>query len=307
MEATTPWMHYCEEGSTKVFVLCNITNLKEIFTWKYPVPYNSVFPFDSVQVKNVVYFCGGGVPKSEQHALEYFRVMIEASINDKMEVHLDRKANMLVPRANHTLTAIRHDILYVVGGENTEGCLNVCEMYNLEHNQWRSAATLQEKKKWVSVVLYNNQFLYAFGGCTGTPDKQSDLIETLDTQDSGAKHWTVVKLTSGAELWTKGYHFGLAQIADNCVLVFGGQTGKTTSQTCCLFKPVQLTLEPQRKLLAADSFSKGKLGSAEDSIVIVGSHNYALHLFHLPTKRWDLMSKSFWNPVIRTAYKSETF
>ena len=60
METEDVWMHYCEDPKSKQFILCNIEDIKEVQTRKYHVPYDSLYLFDTVQLKNVIYFSGGG-------------------------------------------------------------------------------------------------------------------------------------------------------------------------------------------------------------------------------------------------------
>ncbi len=312
MEADDEWLHYCEEPRTRQFVLCNLKNLKEIQPRKLEVPYDSSYLFDSVQLKNLIYFSGGGSPATDTSPEQFYQIMIRVTITkkapmDSIEIVKDKMASMNVVRANHTMLAANNKLLYVIGGTNTSGNLSSCEEYDIAANKWREVASLNEKKKWISACACKGRYIYVFGGAVGAEAQGTDMIECLDITNKAAKVWEVIKLSAGQDLWTKCFFVGAVTLEDNYFLLFGGVVKAAEKDHCIAFNPTTRKMEKRNPLLRPDAFYRTKWGVREGKAVIVGSHDGDLHIFDKKTGKWDLMVKSIWNPDYGLAPKSDTF
>lgn len=301
------WMHYCEDPRSKRFVLCNINNLKEVTTWRFNVPYDSLYCFNSVQINNLIFFTGGGNPASESSPEQFYQIIMRITVMPSMEVIADKLANMKVPRANHAMEAIGNKKLYVVGGSNSSGYIDSCEEYDINANSWREIASLNEKKKWLSLCHFKDRFLYAIGGCINDEHKGSCLIECLDTTNPMKKKWDIIKLDSGSGLTKSAFFVGLMNIFDSCILLFGGVL-KSEEENCCFaFDPIKKTLEEQKGLLKRDSFYRTRYGVNGKNFAIVGCRDGDLHIYDIETKKWDLMVRKIWNPNYEITIKADTF
>lgn len=263
------WMHYCEEGNNKQLILCDIKDLKSIQAWKLNVPYESGFSFDTSQIKNFIYFTGGGNPPSEGSPMQFYQITMRMTIMPDMGTVSDKLANMNIPRANHTMEPMGDSKLYVIGGSNSSGYLSSCEEYNIATNKWREIASLNEMKQWVSVCSYKQRYFYAFGGCIIDESKGSPLIEFLDMEDAGAKCWNIVKIVAGGDLLKASYMTGVVSVADDCILIFGGGIGKDFKDTCARFDPMKQTIEKGSSLLKKDNFYRTKYGISNNTIAII--------------------------------------
>eukprot|EP01022_Parablepharisma_sp_SALTPOND_P020935 TRINITY_DN3941_c0_g1_i1.p2 TRINITY_DN3941_c0_g1~~TRINITY_DN3941_c0_g1_i1.p2 ORF type:complete len:331 (+),score=44.40 TRINITY_DN3941_c0_g1_i1:78-1070(+) len=307
MEAEDEWMHYCEEPKSGQFVLCSLKDLKEIQTRKYRVPYDSLYLFDTVQTKNIIYFSGGGAPASESSAEQFYQIMMKVTIKPTMDTVADKLANMNTARANHAMAAVGSKFLYAVGGVNSSGNIASCEEYNIETNKWREIAQLNEKKKWVTLCSYKGRYLYAFGGSTNNEAKATDIIEFLDTSNPTAKTWEVIKLTSGKDLWTNCFFVGAVPVSDKCIMLFGGIVKDAEKDNCVGFNPETKAMEKRGNLLRPDAFYRTKYGMKGEKFAIVGSHDGDLHIYDKAQGKWDLMLKTIWNPEYGVELKADTF
>eukprot|EP00826_Nyctotherus_ovalis_P027459 TRINITY_DN2146_c0_g1_i1.p1 TRINITY_DN2146_c0_g1~~TRINITY_DN2146_c0_g1_i1.p1 ORF type:complete len:306 (-),score=89.47 TRINITY_DN2146_c0_g1_i1:1409-2326(-) len=305
MEEDT-WMHYCEDPKAKQLVLCDMKDIKAIQTWRLNSPYDSSYYFDTVQVKNFIYFTGGGTPVSEASPEQFYQITMRMTIMPSMVTVADKLANMNFPRANHTMEAVGGTRLYVVGGSNSSGNLSSCEEYNIAENKWREIAPLNEKKKWISVCAYKAKHLYAFGGYLSDESNASDLIEVLDMENP-LKAWEVVKIESGEELFKNTFLPGAIPVADDCILVFGGIVKTEVKDACFAFDPVKRTLTKRRGILKKDSFYRTKYGKKGDTFGIVGAHDGDLHYYDSTKGKWGLMLKKIWNPDYGFAIKADTY
>lgn len=302
------WTHYCEVLKSKQFVLCTLNSFSDVGTRRFNTPYDSAYLFDTVQIKNVIYFSGGGTPSPEL----FYQSMMKITISPSMEIVADKLACMGTARANHTMVEVGEKAIYVIGGTNTSGNIASCEEYNIATNKWRDIASLSEKKKWVSVCPYKGRYLYAFNGAINTAEKAVDTvscntIERLDLADTSAKVWSVIKLASGKELWKSCCFAAVVPISETCIMVFGGIVHEATLDDCLGFNPTTNTIERKKNLLRPDAFYRTKYGMKGDKFAIVGSRNGDLHIFEKSKDKWDLMVKSIWNPVQGIVIKYDTF
>ena len=55
--------------------------------------------------------------------------------------------------------------IYVLGGIVSKGEVsNLCEVYNVDTNEWRPIAAMNEKKLSCSAWIFNDTYLFVFGG-----------------------------------------------------------------------------------------------------------------------------------------------
>lgn len=304
MEAIS-WMHYCEDPRSRRYVLCDISDLKEVSTWRYNAPYESLYCFNTVQLANLIYFTGGGAPASEASQELFYQITMQVAIMPSMETVADRLANMKIARANHGMEGIGNS-LYVLGGSNSSGYLDLCEEYDIANNSWRNIARLGERKKWISTCVFNSRYLYCFGGCINDKGEPSKLIECLDITNLLAESWESIELTAGKELIKGSFFIGAMNISDSYILLFGGIL-KAEDDLCVAFDPVKRTFERQKGILKRDSFYRTRYGASGKNYVIVGCRDGDLHIYDKETRKWSLMVKKIWNPKYEIAIKADTF
>lgn len=304
MEAGEEYSHFCDDQQNKCFV---VYNLKDRQTRKYEVPYETVYLFDSVQVKNDIYFTGGGLPPAGGKPEQFFHNAVKVSILPDMDTTSDKLNSMKVSRANHTIVALTPNLLYVVGGCNSKAEIPSCEEYNVAKKTWREIAYLNEKKMWVSVCGVDGKYLYAFGGSSNLKPKESEMIEYLDSQDAAAKFWTKVTITAGKESWRRSFFIGCLQTSSDEILLFGGLVNQTEVDETSIFNFKKCAMTKGEKLARPDAFYRTKPGRMGNDITIVGSCEGDLHTYNIADKKWGLVKKETWNPEVGFTIKADTF
>jgi N-acetylneuraminic acid mutarotase len=249
---------------------------------------------------------GGGTSASESTPEQFFQIMMRVTIQPSMDIIVDKLANMFVARANHAMEAIGKQHLYVFGGTNSSGYLDSCEEYDIETNNWRMVARLNEKKKWMSACTFNSRYLYSFGGCVSDKNEVSKEIECFDTTDRSAKIWEVIKLAAGDSLLKGAFFIGTMNISNSYILLFGG-VAKAEDDSCVVFEPVKRKLEKQKGLLKHDSFYRTKYGVSGKEYAIVGYRQGDLHIYDEETKKWNFIVKKIWNPKFEIEIKADSF
>jgi hypothetical protein len=226
---------------------------------------------------------------------EFYSITMKIIMSEDSEAQPYRMANMNVGRTSHAMNFLNKDFLYVVGGINSSGELAVCEEYNVATNKWTIIASLNEKKKWVSLCSYGGKFLYAFGGICGKT--ATEAIEFYDAASTGAKYWTPIKLSIGKEFWNKRFFSGVVSYSEDCIMVFGGVVNEKETDECLGFNPKTNALTKMDCIVKPDTFqlSKPKLFAKE--LYAVGSMRDDMHKYIKEEKKWKLMPVAIWDPI----------
>ena len=301
------WLHFCDDAKSKFFAVCNIDNTKEIVTRKFPVPYETTYFFDTVQIKNTIYFTGGGLPLTDYSPEQYFQITMRFTIKPDMDTAVTKLTNMCVARANHAMVVLTPNHLFVAGGTNLTGNLASCEEFTIDKNKWRMVAPLNESKKWISLCAFGKRYLYAFGGVLNSKDSVSDKIECFDVADQTKKVWKIVDVGTGKALWKKRFFSGTLELSPNSIIIFGGIVNDEEVSDCLLFDPTTRAMVVGPKMPAPDAFYRTKHGTSDKFVLIVGGRNGDLHTFNKYTKTWEVTSKIIWNPDYGFAVKADTY
>jgi hypothetical protein len=313
------WMHYIDSRTSKFITVCHLGNMKEIITRRFPLPYETQFHCDTVQIKNEIYFSGGGLAEIPPARETYFPFLMRLTLKQGMDISVTKLPKMIQARANHTMAVLNPLTICVVGGTNSTGLLSSAELYRIDKSLWMRMPSLNEPKKWVSLCPVGGHVLYSFGGCLEELDTTTRLIESCPIPSLGPSPsptptpdpahsalWTPITLTSGATLWHGGFFIGSCEMGAEGILLFGGVIGVSQVDTCFLFNPSAKSLKPAGSLKRTDAFyrTKGIVSSA--GLAIAGCHDADLHVFSRATHSWDLMLSAIWNPSFGFAVKSDT-
>ena len=296
--------HFCNDKNNKYFMIFDGVTKAGI---QLEVPYETKYLLDSAQIKNCIYFTGGGIPATDEHGEQFLNVAMKLTIDSDRDTTKDKLANMNVARANHTMVAVGEKKLYVIGGCNTKAEIPACEVYDISQKNWKNCATLNERKMWVCVCVVDERYLYTFGGSTNLKQKESSIIEFLDTEDSSATLWTKLELNSGKDLWSKCLFIGAHQISSDCVLIFGGLVDKNEVNDSYYFNPKTKDLAKGPSLEKKDAFYRTKPLLCKDELIVVGSNEGDMHMYNITEKKWTLRLNKVWNPDSEVVLKSETY
>eukprot|EP00826_Nyctotherus_ovalis_P045974 TRINITY_DN5141_c0_g2_i9.p1 TRINITY_DN5141_c0_g2~~TRINITY_DN5141_c0_g2_i9.p1 ORF type:complete len:309 (-),score=67.08 TRINITY_DN5141_c0_g2_i9:119-1045(-) len=293
--------HFCYDKSNRYFVVFSVV---EKVSRKIELPYETTYLFDSAQVGNQIYFTGGGIPPSGSHGDQFFQTTCRVTVLQDFDTIIDNLANMNVGRANHTLVAVNSNTLYAIGGSNTKDEIPACEVYAVDKNTWKNCASLNQKKMWMTVCVVDSRYLYAFGGSTNLKPKETNMIECLDTEDTAAKLWTKIELTSGTECWPRAFFAGSFQVDGENVLVFGGVVNQKESDESFYFNFKTRTIVRGPKMRTRDAFCRSAPILSDGQMIIIGSNEG--HTYSLADKKWALLERDAWNPETGFYIKSDT-
>ena len=276
-------------------------------------PYQTTYPFAAAQLGDYVYFTGGGLPPTPEGPENYFAVTMSVHLETASTASSCKRANMHVARASHTLAVLNPKRFYAVGGCNGTGLLGQCEEHAIEKGTWTDRARLNEAKKHASVAVFNNRYLYVFGGqlamaeTAGTAGTASSTIERLDTINEGAKLWTCIVLTEGKGLWLPCFFVGCRQIDPETILIWGGLADQKMSDSILAFKPETKALISQGKMDCPDLFYSTPTYKKGDQLLVIGATDSKLHMYNLGGKSWKSIMRSSWDSLGFDGFKSDTY
>ena len=258
-------------------------------------------------MKNILYFTGGGKSKEGDEIFfkDSYKVVIDTIKRDTKKMAI---TNMNIARSEHSMISVGSDSIYVVGGFNSNTFIDSCEEYSIEKNTWKICALLNEKRKNISLAVFDSKILYAFGGINKMSEDGSKIIESLDTSNKEVKHWTKVNLKIGTECWAEIYYCGAIQISTDTIIIFGGIVNKKEIDDCYMFNVNLLSMEKTEKLAKVDVFNKTRLILDMHEVMAVGRNN--IHICNLLDKKctkWSLVEASVYDIEPGFYIKSETY
>ena len=293
--------HFCYDKTNKYFIVLSV---KEKVSRRIELPYETVYLFDSAQIGNQIYFTGGGIPADKGYGDQFFQTTSRVTILQDFDTTVDDLANMNVGRANHTLVTLNSNTIYAIGGSNTKDEIPACEVYSVDKNIWKNCASLNQRKMWVTVCVVDSKYLYAFGGSTNLQPKESNMIESLDTEDKTAKLWTKIELTSGSDIWPKSFFTGTFQLSPDSVLIFGGVINQEESDETFHFNFKTRVITKGPNIKVKDAFHRSIPILSGKHMIIVGSNEG--HVYDILDKQWSLLERKVWNPEMGFYIKADT-
>eukprot|EP01022_Parablepharisma_sp_SALTPOND_P016911 TRINITY_DN2590_c0_g1_i1.p1 TRINITY_DN2590_c0_g1~~TRINITY_DN2590_c0_g1_i1.p1 ORF type:complete len:583 (+),score=20.74 TRINITY_DN2590_c0_g1_i1:92-1750(+) len=196
---------------------------------------------------------------------------------------ITKKASMKVPRRSHAGTFCKMPI--VCGGENSEGHLNACEMFDYSKNVWLALPPLNEKKSYCSATNLGDTRIYVFGGYTyvNGVQKKFDTIEFLDFLEEPIV-WKVLKLVKKSP-WTARQDAGCIQISDEEILIFGGYDGNSKKDSMILNTDTGI-MEQTGSLPSEDRFYQRNPKTIKEKVFAMGGTVGNLWVFDIKTHKW---------------------
>jgi hypothetical protein len=122
------------------------------------------------------------------------------------------------------------DRLYVIGGQDGEQELSLCEYYEPGENAWFDCPAMETPRAFAGAAPLANRFLYLFGGVS---DGQFSLAEVLDVKTN---QWEPVDMPmlAGVTTWP-----GLGVIGvESRLFVLGGRQDGQISAANYIYAPL---------------------------------------------------------------------
>ncbi len=195
-----------------------------------------------------------------------------------------RRAPMKTARRSHAGTYCRGAV--VCGGENSDGHLNSCEVFDVGKNIWTSLPNLSERKSYCTACTMDEARVYLFGGYTNVngAQKKFDTVEMLDL-GAGNKEWTVVKLARRAG-WTARQDVGALQVSEKGILLFGGAQKGTT----LLFNVESREMESAGSMGETDQFYQRTAKLIGEKVFVMGSGPGKVWCYDLKAQKWGTIA-----------------
>lgn len=303
IQEESEFTHFYDDPKNKTLVLYKLKDKTPI---RIEVPYETEYQFAVAQLKNQLYFTGGGTPAHEDKGELYLKTAKRVSVNPKdMDTIPVSLANMNIARSRHTMAIVSGNAVYVVGGYNSNGIISSCEEYYITKGTWRICASLNEKKMQVSLIVIEPKYIYAFGGEKSEELSASKMIECLDTSKKEEKLWTQVILNSGADIWPETCFSGTFQVSTDIIMIFGGCFGKSEANGTFMFNIKSKSMTKGENLATKDLFYMTRPVVCGNDLVVIGKNEG--HVYNLLDQKWSLIKKETFTPVAGFFIKADTY
>ena len=244
------------------------------FSKDFKVPFN--FALIEHQYESMLYITGGWLAnKYRGNTYEYNLVTGK----------ITKKSLMKIPRRSHAGVFCTSPI--VCGGENMEGHLNSCELFDYSRNEWVAISSLNEKKSYCTAVNFNNSQIYIFGGYTyiNGVQKQFDTIECLDLTIEKFPSWTIVKLAKKSS-WNERQDVGAIQISKNEILLFGGYVTNSKIDTL-IFNTETRIMDQVCDLPKENRFYQRVPKIINNCVYVMGGETENIFVFDIGLCKWQ--------------------
>lgn len=241
----------------------------------------------SVQVEEGILFCGG----FETAQIEYLKS------TNKLEILINetgswiKKADMKFPKSHHKLVAFSKNLIYSIGGKKKgDTFYSVCEIYEIDKDNWKLAPELNEKKCLVSATSFNLSAIYTFGGFNGGGLSTIEVIQPFSDNK-----WTIIQ-TKKSEDWTARSEVGSFQLSDTEIMVFGGVIHKKAcTDDVFIFDTNKNSMgKAPYKLEEKEWFSYRTIVKHQNRISIIGYVQKGMHVFDFHSKQWRVIPEKDW-------------
>jgi hypothetical protein len=142
---------------------------------------------------------------------------------DELFGSLEKRADTLYPRADHSVCAIE-SFIFVVGTFINNQVYPFCERFDSQKNKWKAIAPLNVPRSGVALCSFKNQYLFSFGGRVD----QKRIVDVIEVYDIKRNAWQVIPAEGcDKSKWIPGYMSNAYQITDKEIMIFGGKSGLT--------------------------------------------------------------------------------
>ena len=185
----------------------------------------------SIQDPPSIYYTGG---QSESKSYKHF---VEIKINFAEDSCAETvKEKLTHAHYAHGMIAIGTKELIVISGfDHEDNATKRCEKYSFSQNKWQDIASIPTPRGFFGVCVFEQQFVYAFGGCTDS--NQQDMIDTVERYKTLSNSWETVKISLN-QGWKPRVGAVACQLDKDSILIFGGtEKVKKESITVLEFLP----------------------------------------------------------------------
>ena len=195
---------------------------------------------------------------------------------------LEKKADMTLPRGDHSLIYIA-GYIYAIGSYTNN---KTCERYNVQKNKWAPISSLNIGRAGAGLCTFDNEYIYAFGGRNG----KRTILNAIECYSIKNDLWRKIEYAS-KDSWIPCY-MGLAhQITENEIMIFGGKSAKTqlVSRESYIYDTSTGEFRDGPPLRNPSSFMNS-VCCYEDYLYVFGNDVY-IHRFSLIDQTWSINDK----------------
>jgi len=294
--------HFYEHFNNKNLVLYKH---KERKSKRIETPYDTQYPFAVAQIRNDLYFTGGGNYDKDILIEKFFKTATRVKVCSKdMDTLAEGLPDMHIARTKHSMAIVNNSSVYVVGGFNSNGIIDTCEEFEIEKGVWKNCASLNERRIWVSLIVIEPRHIYAFGGERDKASNGSKAIEYLDTNNKKAKLWVKVALSSGSEVWPEISLAGGFRLSEQNIIIFGGKVNKSEINYSFIFNIPTQTMKKDENLACNDVFLMTRPVVSGNDLIVIGKNEG--HKYNLFDRKWSLLKKETLTPIAGFFVKADT-
>lgn len=163
---------------------------------------------------------------------------------------------------------------------------------------------MNERRIWVSLIVIEPRYIYAFGGERDKVPNGSKTIEYLDTSNKDAKLWVKVTLSAGSEVWPEISLAGAFRSSEYNIIIFEGRVDKNEVNSSFVFNVPTKTMKRDENLACNNVFLMTRPVISGNNLIVIGKNEG--HKYNLFDKKWSLLKKETLTPIAGFFVKADT-
>jgi len=263
----------CRETETLIAFSLTTKSITEIRFSDYKLPYNPGL----IEIFGTAYIIGGSTERDIKEEENFYLDKTAAiDLDSGTLLHKDFMRNK---RMCFGVTT-DNNVIYAIGGYNHLKAISDCEKFIIRKNMWEFIPKLTKERSNTGVCLFNNKFLYCFGGYSNEGEDTS--IERIDVEEKGQWEMVIVE-----ENWSSRQNPGVIQISKEQILIFGGKRENNTLTQSLIFSPKTNSFEEVEQMKNPDTFLGCKPLLFNGKLHIFGCHENVVHTYNLKEEAWE--------------------
>ena len=238
--------------------------------------------FRVVNMKSSICICGGKV--QDEYWNKNYQIITLAQTFAVTE-----RSNMSEGKCNMGICIVSDDSFMIIGGNNSR-ILSTTEMYSTTSNMWLPLASLNIARYGACACIFNQDYVYAFGGVTFEEDaeKKSRTIERLKVSKTGSK-WVIVPIYISE--WPGTIESGCFQRSYKEIIICGGYSEDECTDSTYIFDVETSKVVKSANMRTKDLFPAG-FSYKTEMIVFAFGITGAIHSYNLLDDYWDITGSS---------------
>ena len=251
---------------------CNIPQISSL-TFTQATSCNPRYGASAVSYENDVYLIGG-----IDYPLYYNTI---SKLDEPNNVWITLNDQVIGRR--YLTTEVVNGIIYIIGGSNANGFVDIVEAYDIANDTLYEVAPLPTKRTNLNSVVYQNK-IYVIGGKLDSTDSRTNIVEVFDPSLNSWETLSSMPTSRECDI----------ALFDNKIYAFGGFDGSSGLRNVEVYDIANDSWSNKSEM--PYDLSAYHLASFDNFIFLIGDYDDyidGVHLYNALDETWNTLVTNF--------------